>query len=114
MKKQSQKIFYCKWGLANVYSNRIEINNNLKYNKQLRDYIVKHELGHNINSFDLYHEFNINYSIMPKLILFIITNPKTWIDFSPIQIKNKIIIYDINMFLLYLILFSIILFIRWL
>ena len=105
MKKQ--KVIYCNWGLANVYFDRIEVNKALKYNKKLRDYIIKHELNHK-TSFDLSHEFNIDWKMMPSLIWFVITNKSTWVDFSPIQIKNKKIIYDSNLLLLYLIIIIII------
>jgi len=100
MKKQ---IKYCEWGIANHYETHIEINKNLKYNKPLRDVIIKHELGHK-NSFDILHEFDI--SVFKKIIpltIFIIKNPKTWIDFLPIQIKNKQLVLDINIIILYLI-----------
>jgi len=103
MKKKQIKVVYCRWGLANLYEDRIEINHALKYHKRLRDYIVKHELEHKINSFDLSHEFKVNWKIMPSLFLFVITNKSTWNDFSPIQIKGKKIIYDSNLLLLYLI-----------
>ena len=105
MKKQ--KVIYCNWGLANVYFDRIEINEKLKYNKRLRDYIIKHELSHK-TSFDLSHEFKIDWKMIPSLFYFIIINPSTWIDFLPIQIKNKEIIYDLNLLLLYSIIIIII------
>ena len=106
MKKQ---IKYCKWGLANSYETHIEINEKLRYNKPLRDIIVKHELGHK-DSFDISHEFDI--SIWKKIIplsIFIIKNPKTWIDFLPIQIKNKQLTLDINMIILYILIIIILL-----
>jgi len=104
MKKKQIKIWYTIWGLANNLGTHIEINKQLKYNKPLRDYIIKHELSHDLNKFDLGHEFfSINWGIMPKLFWFIITNPKTWIDFLPLQIKKRKLIYDTNMLWLYLI-----------
>jgi len=102
MKKKQIK--YCRLGLANVYSTHIEINENLKHNKKLRDYIIKHELEHKLNSFDLWHEFRINWKLMPSLFWFILTNPSTLIDFSPVQVKDKQIVYDTNLILLYAIL----------
>lgn len=100
MKKKQKKIIYCKLGLANVYFDRIEINKQLKYNKKLRDYIIKHELGHK-DSFDLLHEFKIDWKIMPILIWFVLIHPSTWYDFLPIQKKNKHWIFDFNMLILY-------------
>jgi predicted SprT family Zn-dependent metalloprotease len=109
MKKQ-QRIVYSEYGLANVYSDKIELNKSLKLKKYkvLRDYIIKHELEHKINSFDLMHEFKIDWKIMPKLIYFVIIHPSTYLDFLPVQRKNKYWIIDSNMCLLYLILISII------
>jgi hypothetical protein len=99
MKKQ--KVIYVKSGLANFYPDRIEINESLKSNKKLRDYIVKHELGHK-ESFDLMHEFkSIDLKIMPSLFKFIITHPSTYIDFLPIQYKDKQLVYDLNLLILY-------------
>jgi hypothetical protein len=106
MKKKQKKVIYCRLGLSNVYDDRIELNKELKYNKKLRDYIIKHELGHDINSFDLIHEFRINYKIVIPLIWFVLTNPLTWIDFLPIQRRNKHWIIDSNMLILYLILIA--------
>ena len=94
------KVKYSKRGLANYFGTYIEINNNLKYNKPLRDYIVKHELGHS-DKFDLSHEFKIDWKIMPSLIMFVLKNPSTWRDFSPVQIRKKNIIYDLNLIILY-------------
>lgn len=99
MKKQ--KVIYVDSGLANFYPDRIEINKSLKSDKKLRDYIVKHELGHK-ESFDLMHEFkSIDFKIMPRLFKFIIKTPSTWIDFWPVQRKNNSWIYDLNLLILY-------------
>jgi hypothetical protein len=96
------KILYSNKGLANCFpeQNYIEINKKLKYNKPLRDYIIKHELGHK-KKFDLSHEFKINWNIIPSLLFFVFTTPSTWIDFLPIQKKGNNIIYDLNLLILY-------------
>lgn len=105
MQKQIQ-VRYSNRGLANFYENHIEINENLKNDKVLRDYIVKHELGH-IHTFDIAHEFKDglylakNPKIMKKIILFYLKNPSTWKDLSPIWLSNKKIIYDLNLCFLY-------------
>lgn len=101
MKKKQIKVIYKKNGLANYFGDYIEINENLKYNKPLRDYVVKHELGHS-DEFDLIHEFKINWKLMPSLLKFIWKNPRTWIDFFPIQFRNNKIVYDLNLSLLYI------------
>lgn len=100
MKKKQVKIIYSKYGLANFFGDYIEINEKLKYNKPLRDYIVKHELGHK-KEFDLMHEFYFDWFLMPSLIKFIIVNPKTWIDLLPVQIRKGKFIYDLNLLILY-------------
>jgi len=104
MKKKQKKIIYTRWGLSNCYKNHIEINEKLKDKPILKQYILRHEQAHKIGKFDLEHEFQINWKLIPSLFLFMITTPRTWIDFSPIQYKNKQIIYDSNMTLLYFLL----------
>lgn len=100
MENEKIKIKYTDYGLANFFGDYIEINKAFKHNKKLRDYVVKHELGHS-KKFDLLHEFKIDFRIMPSLIGFIIKHPSTWIDFIPIQIRKKKIIYDLNLIILY-------------
>lgn len=101
-KELKPKVVYCSKGLANCYpeENRIEINNKLKYNKPLRDYIIKHELGHK-EEFDLSHEFKIDWKMMPSLLFFVLSTPSTWFDFLPVQRKGKNIVYDLNLLILY-------------
>lgn len=109
MSSQNQlKVKYSDYGVANFFGNYIEINKKFKYNKPLRDYVVKHELGHK-NKFDLSHEFEIDYHIFP-LMIFILKNPSTWTDFLPIQFKKKKIIYDLNLMILYVFIISLIVF----
>lgn len=107
MKKKQKKIIYCQFGLANSYFDRIELNYKLKDKERLRDYLIKHEQGH-IDSFDLPHEFNIDWKMMPSLLWFVFTTPSSWVDFLPVQIKNKRLIYDLNMLILYSIIIIII------
>ena len=109
------KIIYNNKGLANYYGDYIEINKNLKYNKPLRDYIIIHELEHS-KKFDLSHDFNdgigliFNPKMFLKILLFYIRNPSTWIDLSPVQIKNRKIVYDLNLSILYLIIAGLMIF----
>lgn len=101
------KVTYVNTGLANYYGDHVEINRALKSNKILRDFIIKHEMGHK-RGFDLSHEINDGVRLMlrPKLGLmllkFYITHPSTWIDALPIQYKNREIVYDLNLSILYL------------
>jgi predicted SprT family Zn-dependent metalloprotease len=103
------KIRYVTYGLANRFEDYIELNKHLKSKKYkvLRKYIINHELTHK-TSFDLMHEFDIDFKIIPKLIYFVLKNPSTWIDILPVYRKNKYWIIDSNMCLLYLILISLI------
>jgi hypothetical protein len=101
-KNNRVKVIYSKRGIANFYGDYIEINENLRKHKKLRDYIVKHELGHS-EKFDLWHEFkSMDLKMMPSLISFIIKNPSTWNDIFPIQYNQGHIIYDVNLLILYL------------
>ena len=100
MESKQIPIRYVKYGLGNFYGTHIEINSKLKNKKKLRDYIIKHELGHK-KEFDLMHEFNIDWKVIFHLMFFVFTNSSTWIDFLPIQIKKNKIIYDLNMIILY-------------
>lgn len=95
------KVIYSDTGLANFFGDHIEINKNLRKDKVLRDYIMKHELGHS-KKFDLWHEFDIDWKIMPRLFSFLIRNPSTWIDFLPVQIKKRRLIFDLNLTILYI------------
>lgn len=96
------KVIYCEKGLANFYGDHIEINRAFSKNKKLRDYVVKHELGHS-TKFDLAHEFKIDWKIIPSLVLFVFKNKSTWIDFAPIQKRGKEYIVDMNMLILYVV-----------
>ncbi len=115
MKKKQIKVIYKKYGLANCFpeDNIIEINEKLKYNKPLRDYIIKHELGHKLE-FDLIYEFKDGISLIRKphialsLLHLCFTTPNIWCDLLPIQIRDKKIIYDLNLSLLYLMILSLI------
>ena len=102
-KKKQIKIRYTTSGLANYFGDYIEVNVKLKQRKykKLREYIIRHERGHS-QSFDLSHEFeDIDYKLTLSLILFIIKNPETWIDFLPIQLRDDRIIMDYNLMILY-------------
>jgi hypothetical protein len=100
MEEKQLKVVYTNHGFANFFGDHIEINKKLKNNKRLRDYVIKHELGHK-EEFDLWHEFKIDWKVMPLLLLFIFSTPSAWIDFLPIQIRKRRIILDINLLILW-------------
>ena len=67
---------------------------------------MKHELRHS-SEFDFGYEVSetiklfANPSIAFSLIAFYLKNPTTWTDLLPIQIRNRKIIYDLNLTILY-------------
>ena len=97
LKQDKRKIVYVKNGLANFYPDRIEVSIDLKKNRKLLEYVLEHEQGHK-EGFDLIHDFSFKGI---KLIPFMLTHPRTWIDFSPIQFKKGELIYDLNMIIQY-------------
>lgn len=101
-RKKQKKVVYVNYGLGNSYPDHIEINKLLKKDKKLRDYVIRHELDHTDYSIDIMHEFkSIDLMIMPSLLRFIFWHPSTWIDFSPLQYRNKKFVWDINLLILY-------------
>lgn len=105
-KNKRTKVIYSNTGMANYYGDHIEINKYLKKDKKLRDFVIKHELGHT-TGFDLGYEvadgFRLvkNPNMAVRLISFYITHPSTWSDLLPIQIKKGMIVYDLNLTILY-------------
>lgn len=106
---------YSNRGLANYYGDHIKINQNLKSNKKLRDYIIKHELGHS-TSFDLHYEISDGFKLIknPKIALsllsFYFLHPSTWTDLIPIQINKEGITYDFNQIILYFVMIILVFF----
>lgn len=100
-------IKYNDWGLANWYEDHIELNKNLKKYPRLHNYILIHEKNHK-NNFDITNDLKINLKYDFLIMLFCLRYPKTLIDLSPISYRNKKIFYDSNKIILYFILFSLI------
>jgi len=93
------------YGVANNFGDCIEINKELKQFPKLYKSILTHELEHTQKPFSL---FDLKIDIKNKistieLIKFMITRPKTWTQALPIYIKNRKLIYDFNLIILYLI-----------
>jgi len=101
-------IRYVDWGLANNFTDYIEINKNLKRYPELLQYAIEHEEGHK-NKFDLAHEFNIDFFKVLSLILFCFRYPKSLVDLFPVRIRKSILYYDINLICLYSVLLMLIL-----
>jgi hypothetical protein len=112
MKKKLKRLRYVRWGLANSFEDKIELNLHLKKYPLLKKAILKHERGH-LETSDLTHEFDPSiWRLSPYLILFIIFHPSTWIDFLPVQYRNKTVIIDKNLCSLYVIILILLIIIR--
>lgn len=99
--RTSKKIAYVNYGIANSYSNRIEVNAQLRENPKLLRYVLAHERGHKVG-FDLWHDMNIKkYKTILYLMLFVAKHPRMWTDLSPVQYRKNKIVYDLNVWMLY-------------
>ena len=100
-------VTYTRWGLANRFSDGIELNESLKENKRLHDAILDHEMGHKeTNTFkqDLSHDLSpINKLSQKELLIFMLKHPRTLTQLFPIywSPKRKQIVYDLNMLIIY-------------
>lgn len=101
MDKKKPKLIYKRWGLANYFPDHIELNRDLKKDKHLKRYVLRHELNHK-SKFDLQHDLSDINKQTFRLIRFVLFHPRTWIDFLPIQIQKNKIVYDANLIMLYL------------
>jgi hypothetical protein len=87
------KVIETEYGIASRSDNEIFINRRLNKYPELKDAIIDHEMHHSFGySFDdLTMEFGIPQLDGFKLqyYKFILTNPSTWTEYSPIWIQNK-------------------------
>ena len=95
------KVVYVESGIANRFSDHIEMNRFLLEYPKLHDSILKHEMSHTdkqgFNKEDFLLDIgpsNVNYW---KLFLFMVKHPKTFKQFAPIYKEGNAMIYDINM-----------------
>lgn len=99
------RINYVDWGMANRFSDFIEINKNLKKYPHLLEPILEHELQHTdsiISKKDLKIDFLERQPFLLDRIKFMIKYPKSLIQFLPIYYTRKHgFIYDVNMILMY-------------
>ena len=102
-----------KWGLANSYNDRIELNQHLKKHP-LKRLILLHEKEHtNSDVMDVEHEFDIKvWKYWFPLVKFIIAHPSTWIDFSPFQIRKGRLVIDLNILILYTLIFILVIILK--
>ena len=106
------KIVYVPYGLANRYDNIIEVNENLKLYPELHDSILNHELSHTDKKGFTKEDFildlgpsNVDYY---KLLKFMLVYPKSFWQFAPIYKRDKIVFYDINMCIAWMVMLGVI------
>ena len=93
------------YGIANNFGDYIEINKELKKFPKLYDAVLKHELKHTKKRFSL-KDLSIdvvNNIDTKELIKFMIKRPKTWIQCLPFYWKNRKLVYDLNLMIVYFI-----------
>ena len=90
-------------GVANNFGDYIEINRELKKFPELYKSVLKHELKHTKKPFSL-AEFLMEFKDFTwERFWFSIKRPKTWTQALPFYIKNKKLVYDLQLIFLYLI-----------
>lgn len=90
------------YGIANNFGDYIEINKELKKFPELYNSVLEHELKHTKKHFSI-GEFLMEFKdINWNLFWFSIKRPKTWTQVLPIYIKNKKLVYDLQLILFYL------------
>lgn len=105
-------IKYVKWGIANRFGDVIELNHHLKKPKYklLRNWIIKHEISHdegpvtfNDIRLDVVDTFFRPKIIIKEMFWFNIKHPTTWVQSSPIWIRNGQILFDWSNILSYVV-----------
>lgn len=96
------------FGIASRVGNIIYINKRLDRNSILKEAIIKHELNHT-NGFskkDFLNDLGIEElrGLKKEYYKFIINNPTTWIEYLPIIYRNKKILINLNLSLIWLLL----------
>ncbi len=107
------KIVDVNHGIANRFSNHIEINKNLRNYPNLLTPILKHEFAHT-NKVISKKDFKLDF-IFPEtlhykeLFKFMFKHPKSFTQLLPIYwAKGKGFVYDINLTIMYLFMIGII------
>ena len=100
-------------GLANNFGTHIEINKHLRNYPELLNPILEHEFSHTDKAVT-WQDFKLDF-IMPQaihykqLFNFMIKHPRSFTQFAPIYwTRKKGFIYDFNLIVMYLIMFTII------
>lgn len=100
------KIIKSHYGIANRFSNyEIVINKKLFLNeyKPLLKEIIKHEIKHTDTGYefiDLYNDL-VGFKNKKLYYKFILTTPKSWVQFSPFYIYGNKFYFDISIIIFY-------------
>lgn len=94
------KIKYIDYGIGNRVGNTIYLNKKLKEIPGLHDAIVKHEYNHsdNWNFGDFLQDVSVRElrAIRKQYYWFILSNPSTWINFSPVMLIEGKWCFDLS------------------
>lgn len=95
------------WGTANKYPDEkvIEFHKDLMDYPELLEPLIAHEFSHTDKGFsltDLAHDIKPIKIPRWKMMKFMFSRPKTWIQWSPIIIRNGQLVFDINHLVIYL------------
>lgn len=99
----SYKIKYIDYGTGNRVGNTIYLNRNLKKYPKLHKAILKHEKNHTSGWglkdfwFDIRNKEIIG--LKKEFYKFVLTHPRSWINYSPVMKLNGIIAFDVSLFL---------------
>ena len=103
-KNNKLPVKYVNYSIANRFSDRIELNKDLKQYPSLHKAILKHERSHTNKEFS-WHDFMLDLKgagNRKELFKFIIRRPKTWIQFLPIYYQKKRgWIFDYNLMIIW-------------
>jgi hypothetical protein len=103
------EIRYVDRALANNFGDYIEINENLKLYPELHDALLGHELAHSSSQGFTKKDFLLDISSTNvsywKLFKFMVKYPKSFLQFAPVYKQGKTLFYDINMCIVWGILF---------
>lgn len=102
------KLRFVDKGLANRIEDRIELHQDLVDYPHIMIPILKHELNHTNKVFTIK---DLRLDLTPSgvrpwdLFKFMITRPRTWWQLSPLYYSSKKLYYDINLFIIWIIIF---------
>lgn len=100
------QIEYIRHGVAHRIPGKILINEVLKKNPKLHDYVLQHELKHtepgkNTLAENIKHDFKPNIKNDINLFLFELEHPSCWSQFIPVLYYKKKLYWDVSLLLVY-------------